>query len=380
MEKEDKVIAITNLLRILNDPLVVFDVGVRWGFQEHWKHLEPYVKLIGIDADEQEVKQLEKNEKTEDKFVPKVLGAKNGRGIIHLTQNPACSSLYHPDAELIRKRPGMSDTSLISTKEVNISTLDDWAKNKGVTKADFMKLDVQGAELDILKGSKNILGSVRAVEVEVQFNPLYIGVPLFGDVDRYLRRQGFSLWRIRNFSHYHLAGADLKYDTEEIINFDSFPVKFNGRGGQLFWGDAFYVHEEIAMESPRPWEKILKDSCIMGVLGFTDIYTASLREVLQSCPEDVAQKIKAAFKPNDPILHWIEQGDITDKDGNITAKGYDFTETHTVHRLETELNTVRADLEQARQKINAYHGSRSYKITAPLRMVFNFIRNLCKKT
>ena len=48
---------------------------------------------------------------------------------------------------MIRIRPILDVTALVSTRKVESSTLDDWANAIGIPKADFLKLDVQGAEL-----------------------------------------------------------------------------------------------------------------------------------------------------------------------------------------------------------------------------------------
>src|SRR3972149_2968465 len=296
MENEVKFLTIEDLLRLLDSSLVVLDIGCRWGFQDHWKRLVSLVQLIGMDADEQEVQSLNNANKKEE-FIPKVLGAKKGYGNLYITQDPAYSSLYLPDDELIRNRPSLNVTNLVSTKTVEISTLDDWTQKKGISQIDFMKLDVQGAELNVLQGAEKTLQSVRMLEVKVQFNPLYQGVPLFGNVDQFLRQRGFSLWSIKNFSHYRMSGIDLQTNTEKAVHYDYYTEQFSGKDGQLYWADAFYVRNEIACQTPRPWETALKDACIAKVLGFEDLSTSSLNDASMSCPADVVQKIKASFNP-----------------------------------------------------------------------------------
>ena len=377
MEKDDRFTSVKNLLEILDDHLVVIDVGARWGFQEHWKKLKSVVQLIGFDADDQEIRALN-NITGRDDFVPEILGASSGYGSLYLTQEPACSSLYPPDAHLIHRRPGMIDTSLVSTKEVHISTLDDWADKKGVAKVDFIKLDVQGAELDVLKGAEKTLRSVRALEIEVQFNPLYKDVPLFGDVDRFLRQRGFSLWRIKNFSHYHVVGTDKKSTTEETINYDAFPVNFKGRDGQLFWADAFYVRNEIAYDESRSWGTSLRDACIARVLGFEDLFTSSLKKILENCPEDAAQAIKISLG-EDILFPWIEKDDNSNSINGSGGIDYELIDKNILHQLETELNTLRAERDQFEHQVSALYNSTSYKMTAPLRITADIIRSIFKK-
>lgn len=59
-------------------------------------------------------------------------------------------------------------------------------------KSDFIHIDVQGAELDVLEGGRVTLGRTTAVWMEVSKNMLYAGQPLKDKVQRYMRRSGFE--------------------------------------------------------------------------------------------------------------------------------------------------------------------------------------------
>ena len=72
----------------------------------------------------------------------------------------------------------------MGTTEITLVSLDGWASEAGVEAIDIMKLDVQGAELEVLKGARGLLGGVRLIELEVAFNPIYKDQPLFGEIDR----------------------------------------------------------------------------------------------------------------------------------------------------------------------------------------------------
>jgi FkbM family methyltransferase len=61
---------------------------------------------------------------------------------------------------------------------------------------ELLKLDLQGAELEVLRGAGAALEQVRAVLVEVEFAALYAGQPLFGEVDALLRARGFELFNL----------------------------------------------------------------------------------------------------------------------------------------------------------------------------------------
>lgn len=266
------------LAALLDRPLVVLDAGCRWGFAEAWEALGAQVELIGFDADAEECRALgEGVGESSVRYVAAALGAAPGPAKLYVTREPACSSLYPPDPELVRERPELACTALASVADVELTTLDAWAAGASVSAADFLKLDTQGSELDILRGGERLLATVRALEIEVELNPIYRGQPLFGDVDRFLRDRGFVLWRLGHLVHYGLAGGASETGSEDRQYFDSQPVVFRARGGQLFWGHAFYVRREIAQgEDRRDRQTALRDACLARVLGFDDLAARAL--------------------------------------------------------------------------------------------------------
>ena len=57
---------------------------------------------------------------------------------------------------------------------------------------DFFKIDIQGAEDDVLKGASNYISSALGLELEVEFIELYKNQPLFGDVCKTLSQHDFE--------------------------------------------------------------------------------------------------------------------------------------------------------------------------------------------
>lgn len=264
--------------------LCLVDVGCRWGPDGAWSVLGSHARVIGFDADPEECRALAERFAGNDalRFVPRALGAQPGTRQIHLTKSPACASLYPPNQAAIDRFPGMEVITPAGTATVEVTTLDRWTREEGVEEVDFIKIDTQGAELEVLQGARRTLEGVRMLEVEVQFNPIYEGVPLFGEVDRFLREHGFVLWRLSNLAHYGLAGDLSQFARPEVMFFDeSHPVSFTGAGGQLWWANAFYVRREVAEGAvPEDRQTALRDVCLAGILGFWDlaVCTADLIE------------------------------------------------------------------------------------------------------
>jgi Methyltransferase FkbM domain len=91
---------------------------------------------------------------------------------------------------------------------------------------DFLKLDVQGAELMVLQAAERTLSQTAVVHCEVEFGPIYTGQPLFPSIYQYLMSRGFTLIDLLIPGRYHY-------------------VTPSGRSAQdrLLWADAVFFYE-----------------------------------------------------------------------------------------------------------------------------------------
>ena len=85
-----------------------------------------------------------------------------------------CSSLYEPNEELLDFYNGFKVAKLKEKKEIETITLDDFINKEKIEDIDFIKIDVQGAELDVLKGATNTIKNVLKIVCEVEFIPAEI--------------------------------------------------------------------------------------------------------------------------------------------------------------------------------------------------------------
>ena len=76
-------------------------------------------------------------------------------------------------------------TSRVTTR------LDTLLAGDGSRTVDFLKLDVQGYEIEVLKGAPRALGQAKAVLLEVSFLQVNKGCPLFAEVITFMDRAGF---------------------------------------------------------------------------------------------------------------------------------------------------------------------------------------------
>ena len=67
---------------------------------------------------------------------------------------------------------------------------------ESISKPDFIKIDTQGYELEILKGGEKTLAAAKVVLLEVSFLDIYIDAPLVADVLNYMNERGFVVYDI----------------------------------------------------------------------------------------------------------------------------------------------------------------------------------------
>lgn len=60
----------------------------------------------------------------------------------------------------------------------------------------FLKIDVQGYELPVLKGATDVLRRTSGVQLELSFIPLYEGQTLFSELIDWMAAKGFAVWGI----------------------------------------------------------------------------------------------------------------------------------------------------------------------------------------
>ncbi|NJK75415.1 MAG: FkbM family methyltransferase [Richelia sp. CSU_2_1] len=308
-EEQPKIAAtlpfIATLAADLELNLMVVDVGCRWGFADAWSVFGSNVTLIGFDPDAAECEHLQNTYRGSGNilFIPKALGNSEGKKQLFLTAERACSSLYQPDPLITNSMPHLGCAKLAGETEIDVTTMDIWAASAGIGDLDFIKLDTQGSELGVLEGAENCLKSVRALQIEVEFNPIYVGQPLFGDIDSFLRQRGFVLWQLSNLCHYTSWPNKSAFKYRDVQIFDGRIVSTSRQGGQLFWADAYYVRKEVALvEETQNWQGCIRDACIASVLGFRDLAGCLLEQALNRAPSNVIPKINKALTKYYSIL------------------------------------------------------------------------------
>lgn len=280
----------------LPSPLSVIDVGARGGIEDQWLQFSPHIRAYGFEPDERECDRLNRNDPGKVTYIPCALSSTAGEQRFYVTEDPFCSSLFPPVDQFVRERPRLAGMRVENVTTIQTRTIDDSVREYDIGPLDHLKIDAQGAELEILEGSTSSLDTIRSVNLEVQFSRLYEGTPLFGQVDTFLRGRGFVLWRLSELSHCGFSDASTDFQVPEICNYDNRRVELAAGGGQLLWANAYYVRQESAQLSGRiGWEDAIRDACLAQAHRYVDLAELCLRRSLSEAPSEAQAIIRAAL-------------------------------------------------------------------------------------
>lgn len=123
---------------------------------------------------------------------------------LHVTHCEGMSSTLKPDADALAAFVALSDYGrVVETTPVKTYRLDDL----DIGPCDFLKIDVQGGEMDVFRNGRETLRNAVAIQTEVSFVPLYEGQATFGAVDTWLRGEGFIPHLVAEQKHWPLTPA-----------------------------------------------------------------------------------------------------------------------------------------------------------------------------
>lgn len=165
-------------------PGTVIDVGFNTGTPGLYDHFSDAKYLMVDPLAESEFFMKHQCSKLKDAaYVVSAAGAQEGELEIKVTPDYGGSSAYLKGGNDVRKVP--------------MTTLDIVAKRFGAAGPYLIKVDVQGAELEVLKGATEVLKNTEAIIAEARIFPFH-GAPEIGEVLKFLDTHGFVLYDIFN--------------------------------------------------------------------------------------------------------------------------------------------------------------------------------------
>jgi FkbM family methyltransferase len=218
-------------------PLGCLDIGARGGVVAEIRPLGRAAHVYGFEPDPEACAALNRAIDQEPhtfgalQFLPVALGAREERRALHIMRHAGASSLLLPEPGVTSRFAAHAAFFDVETS-VGIDTmpLDRVIAEHGVVNPIYMKIDVEGFELEILKGAENLLGSsLLALRSEVAFLPTRVDQPDFGELAGYLRRfhlmpMGFlyfANWRsLTGVKHPRKVRGPIPYSRGQIVHGD----------------------------------------------------------------------------------------------------------------------------------------------------------------
>lgn len=169
------------------EKLIIVDVGATGGVEKRWRPIESFCHFITFDPDSR-AENLEENSTN----FPMGLWSKKETKILKLAAFQPASTVFPFHKQNLAAFLNAPCHEIVSSQEIKLDTLENVLENR--FQPDFIKIDAEGADLEILKGAEKFLKtSCLGMQVEAPFYERHERAPFFSDIDIYLRDKGFVL-------------------------------------------------------------------------------------------------------------------------------------------------------------------------------------------
>ena len=208
-----------------------------------------------FEPDERAARNLESETTTYQKKVLRcALADTKGTCTFHLTKDQECSSCLRPAAQFLSRFPNPERFEVDRIVDIQCDTLDAQLETNGIN-PDFLKIDVQGFEYQILKGAPISLQQSVGVILEVEFAELYTDQHLFPDIHSLMLKSGYELFDLQR-SHWKRTTTG-----------------FPDLRGQLLFANALYLRppEVVIQEMAASIEKQLAAARIYCLFKYPDL-------------------------------------------------------------------------------------------------------------
>ena len=238
------------------EPFVLVDIGARGGAHPRWQALQGHLLEVLFEPEPLARQALQEAGGGGRRVLDCAVAGNRGTRDFHVLEWAAGSSLLEPDPAICGRYPYIGDYIRIQkTLQVETRTLDEALEGEGLPAVDFLKLDTQGSELEILMAAPRTVSSALGMEIEAEFIAQYRGQPLWAEVHAFMSGQGFELMDLRR--QYWKRKVALEHPAP-------------GRG-QIVFADALYMKSPERLLEEGGDERLFRAVEMYAVYGKRDL-------------------------------------------------------------------------------------------------------------
>ncbi|MGZ8174222.1 MULTISPECIES: FkbM family methyltransferase [Methylobacter] len=184
-------------------------------------------RVTGFEPQESALAELLAKKGEQERYLPYAVGDGETH-TLNICRASGMTSLFEPDAAMLELFAVLKPLGeVIRRVEMSTRKLDDIAE---IEYLDFLKIDIQGAELAVFENGVQKLAQAVAIQTEVSFMTLYKNQPALGEIDSELRRQGFVPHCFAAVKKWPIAPCVINNDPRRPLN-------------QLLEADIVYVRD-----------------------------------------------------------------------------------------------------------------------------------------
>ena len=209
--------------------------------------------VIGFEPNREVLKDLNKRKGPHETYLPYAI-ADGKKHTLNICKAVGMTSILEPNEEILNCFHGFPTWGeIIKSQEIETKRLDDIEE---IEDMDFLKIDIQGAELMALENATQKLKKCLVIQSEVEFLPMYKGQPLFEDIFSFLSSQGFVFHNFFQLARRMVVPLARQKDIYAGLN-------------QVLWADAVFVKDFVDPSKNMTKEQMLKYCVILN-----DIYAS----------------------------------------------------------------------------------------------------------
>jgi hypothetical protein len=369
-------------------PFSLIDVGCSGGIESRWRIFRDRLRAVGFDPLVVEIDRLKAaNEnpgityeaaritcRDYDTLFPRAL---RGDAISSKNNQPfertsAAAADRQRQTSYIQHRFNSGAPIVLTDRSL---VLDDYVAADQHQTVDFVKIDTDGSDIEVILGADAIMraGGILGLSVEAQFHgAAHEFANTFSNIDRIMRQHGFTLFDLpaHRYSRAELPAPFLSHIGAHTIS------------GQIMWGEALYFRDLGSTDYERMWsyevtpERVMKLVCLFELFALPDCAAELLQNrgrflgeptrsllldlLVSGEPGSYAERI-AAFKsdvtqfypshlrsPDLPVAKPVPAGGSV---GKLEEK---------IAKLRHRLKERDAQLERLRQRVSELKGKRTH--------------------